>query len=206
MARCRTFAELTAAFEARRNALVPAMERAVEQHTQIVYNRSIENMRELIYGTPPDTRGYSWRYRVRRTTGGKTRTLWTFKPRKSDEVVRKQKWQASDAEAELARKQGTQHGRESGRGRAEWVQTGNLRRSERMTVEYARLTGVIVNKAPYALPRHDLGLSSGDADAYYGSKRKSRRIAPWRKRAVQSFEPMRLAHYRDAVHEVLQKG
>jgi len=88
-------------------------------------------------------------------------------------------------------------------GKKKWRRTGNLRNSERMRI-YG-LIAEIRNDAAYALPRHDLGLPAGHPDAIEGSKRKSWRIAPWRKRAVREEEPNRLPRFREAVLDVLRK-
>ena len=204
-----SFEQLERAFHQRAEAVRPAMEQAVTEHTATVFQYSEANLNRLIYGRPIPQRSYSWRYKVRRTRGdGTTFTTKTFHPRKgapADVILGKEKWTQTEKGAERARERGQQHGRQAGRGRGEWTRTNNLRRAETMRVELERLTGIIQNTAPYALPRHDLGLPTGDPEAFYGSRRRSDRVAPWRKRAVAEFEPQRLEHYSRALRRALQR-
>jgi len=78
-------------------------------------------------------------------------------------------------------------GKDNGKTVTEWRRTGNLRRAEsrRIVSEYE---GHVYNDAGYALPRHNLGLSPGDARVIQpppAKKRNTTRIAPWRADAIR---------------------
>ena len=90
----------------------------------------------------------------------------------------------------------------SSKGKKKWRRTGNLRRSEQWKL-LSNTEGLVYNDAGYALPRHDLGLSQGDPEAYHGSSRKSDRKAPFRLRAIAQTAAKRLQAYRDALWKAL---
>lgn len=202
-----SFDQLAAEFAKRGAAARGALNEATKEHTDAIYAASKARMNAEIYGNPAASRGFSWQHQVLRTSAktGKRYKAWTFKPRAGETVIGKRKWQATEQSAERTRKGGGQHGREAGKGRAQWVQTGNLRASER-----ARMVGDeghITNTASYAVPRHELGLSAGDPRSLTGrgSKRHSTRIAPWRSEAVADEEPKRLERYRKRLWAALTR-
>jgi hypothetical protein len=89
------------------------------------------------------------------------------------------------------------------KGNKKWRRTGNLRRSETRKV-LSDTEGMVENDAAYALPRHDLGLSPGNPRAIKGSKRKSERIAPWRKDAEAATRKRRFEAYRKHLFSALK--
>jgi len=98
-------------------------------------------------------------------------------------------------------------GKDKGKTVAKWRRTGNLRRAERRRIANP-FEGHIYNDADYALPRHNLGLEPSDSRVIPpppAKKRKTTRIAPWRKQAIVDTDKQRLAAYRGELFDALDR-
>ena len=208
MANVKSWAELSDTFKKRAQDMEPAVQRAVASHAEKVFEKSQALLQSEIYDDPIDNYGYSLRDFSHKSglLPKSARRAWTGDPAQAGNVfahshARENRWTASKAYAERKQRGGS-HYRE-GEGRPKWERTGLLGASETMRI--GRMVAYIENAAGYALHRHDLGLAPGNTEAFVGSTRKSRRIAPWRKRAMNWFEPQRLEHYSRLVGDVLDK-
>jgi hypothetical protein len=228
MATYTSWAQLERTLKAKVREMGPVVQAAVKDHAAILYAKSKELMEKDIYATPPDQttssykkvktvalagagntkyKGETWaawankRGPISALRAGKIKMGWdkTGNPTATLYVLHS----ATAKEAAANVKRGNQHFRTEGKGKAKWIQTGNLKASE--TWRIGKHEAFIENAANYAMYRHDLGLAAGNALAYEGSKRKTKRIAPWRKRAIAWFEPQRADHYRQRVWDVLKK-
>lgn len=203
MATYTSWAQLQEAFLGRAHAMDAAIQVAVEGHAKAVYEKSKELMQTEIYDVPVDTYESS-RTDVRHTYAKLPGELQRGQGRRGQlrsPGAGGNRWTASRGYAIGAKKRGMYF--QEGRGRPKWQRTGNLLASESLWI--GKHIAHITNAAGYALPRHDLGLPEGSPEAFVGSSRKSTRIAPWRRRAVNWFEPQRLAWYRRYVWDALSR-
>lgn len=161
----------------RADRMRPAFREATRQATAMLHAESKRQMNVEIYGKAEDTGGFSYR---------RTKGYMKDKPTMRGFVMKKGGGRAR-----------------SKTGKKKWTRTGNLRRSERARV-VSDFEGVVENDANYALPRHDLGLPAGSPEAIRGSKRKSGRVAPWRRQAIAKTKDQRRQAYRNILGQALQ--
>lgn len=185
----RNWDDFAREMQRRANQLRPAFREGTTQATDILHAESKRLMNEEIYGKPEDTGGFSYRRRKGYVKGKayKAKSGKRVKPTMRGFVMKKSGGRAR-----------------SGKGRKKWTRTGNLRGSERRRI-VSDFEGIVENDANYALPRHDLGLSAGHPESIRGSKRKSDRVAPWRRRAIKNTVEQRRQAYRYALWRALTR-
>lgn len=169
----------------RANELRPAFRRATAKATAILHAQAKQNMNEWIYSIPEDRRGYSYRRTKEIDPGTGLRGYALGKK------GQRLKSRSRDASGNLS-------------GQKKWRRTGNLRRSERKK-QVSDFQGLVHNDANYAVFRHDLGYPEGHPLAIVGSKRLTKREAPFRKRAIEQTQDKRLEVYRKELVAVYQR-
>ena len=174
-----TFADFAKKMQALGPALPAAMREGTKKATEILHARSKQIMNERIYSIPED--------RAQRSFN-------------KQGVLKSQKLSTG----EVGLRTGAGMGTGERAGNKKWRRTGKLRNSETQKL-LSNTEGLVQNDAGYALPRHDLGLPAGSPEAINGSKRKSTRIAPFRKRAIHETAQARLKAYHDALWRPLSK-
>lgn len=172
----------------RSNELRPAFRRATAKATDILHAQAKQNMNEWIYSIPEERRGFQYKRtkEIDEETGLRGYSMTKDGYRKI--MMRKTE------DGKLVRKEGKKM----------WTRTGNLRRSERKK-QVSDFQGLVHNDANYAVFRHDLGYPEGHPLAIVGSKRLTKREAPFRKRAIEQTQDKRLEVYRKELVAVYQR-
>lgn len=171
--------------------LEPAMRAATQKCVDTMHARSKQLLTELVYNKPEDHTSFSYR-RTTQKVYDKTGKRFVTEGLKHPKRIKQ------------TSKTGTGEERA---GRKKWTRTGNLRNSEKASLVSAT-EGMVYNDSGYALPRHNLGLSTGDPEAIqpYKTHRKSTRQAPWRSRAIADTAAKRRDIYRQHLLKVLRGG
>lgn len=167
---------LADAWKLRADALAPTMKIATQKATAVVYAAGRLEMTQGVYGHPVPTVGQeAQRLGLTVKRGGK------------------------DVPAMWLRIKGKRIlvpiGKEGNK--KAWVRTGNLRRSEKMTVLSPYL-GMVYNDATYAAARHEMGKET--------AKLPTRWPSHWRDEAVAKTAIKRRQIYRDALRQAMQAG
>ena len=172
-----------------------AMQAATTEVVNVTHAASKRLMTQLIYDIPEDRTG--WSYGKKGKSGKAPRKTTVRFPNPTGAGTK-------TGQRKVSGKSGAEHwtpkhtGEAALGGKKKWTRTGNLRRSEQKQV-VSPTVGRLWNDAGYALPRHNLGLSPGDPEAAPpppSRQRNTKRIAPWRTRAVWRTAVTRRGIYR----------